>query len=96
MVISSNSSAVTDQDGIAQYLKLADQSVIEHSGTVMISTNDITVFEGSYDYPRFKIYKFPDKETALTWNNSNEFRIAVSKRPHGVVINRMLVPGYQD
>ena len=96
MVISSNSSEVQDQDGIARYLKLADQSVIAHRGTVMISTNDITVFEGRYDYPRFKIYQFPDKETALAWTESDEFKSAVSIRPPGMIVNRILVPGCKE
>lgn len=95
MVINSNSSAVQDQSAAARYIKLADQSVINHGGSVLISTGDIELFEGAYNHPRFKIYQFPDRETALTWDRSEEFRYAVSQRPLGFEVNRILVPGHQ-
>lgn len=95
MIISSNSSAVQDQTAAARYIKLADQSVINHGGSVLISTGDIKLFEGTYHYPRFKIYQFPDQETALAWDRSEEFRNAVSQRPPGFEVNRILVPGHQ-
>jgi uncharacterized protein (DUF1330 family) len=96
MVISSNSSAVTDLAASARYIKLADQSVINHGGSVLVSTGDIELFEGQYNYPRFKIYQFPDRETALTWDSSEEFRYALSQRPPGFEVNRIMVPEYQD
>lgn len=95
MIISSNSSAVQDQPAAARYIKLADQSVVNHGGSVLISTNDIELFEGAYSYPRFKIYQFPDRETALTWDSSEEFRYAVSQRPSGFDVTRIMVPGHQ-
>lgn len=95
MVINSNSSAVQDLPASARYIKLADQSVVDHGGSVLISTGDIELFEGAYNYPRFKIYQFPDRETALTWDCSEEFRYAVSQRPPGFEVNRILVPGHQ-
>jgi uncharacterized protein (DUF1330 family) len=96
MVISSNSSSVQDREASARYIKLADQSVLNHNGSIMVSTGDIELFEGQYDYPRFKIYKFPDKATALAWDSSPEFRYAISQRPTGFVVNRILVSEYNS
>jgi uncharacterized protein (DUF1330 family) len=96
MVISSNSSAVQDQSAAALYIKLADQSVINHGGSVLVSTGNIELFEGQYNYPRFKIYQFPDRETALIWNRSEEFGHAVSQRPLGFEVNRIMVPEYSS
>ena len=58
-------------------------------------SGDIELFEGVYNYPRFKIYQFPDRETALAWDRSEEFRYAVSQRPPGFEVNRIMVPGHQ-
>ena len=96
MVINSNSSSVQDREASARYIKLADQSVLTHGGSILVSTGDIELFEGQYDYPRFKIYKFPDKDTALAWDISQEFRYAVSQRPPGFVVNRILVSEYNS
>jgi uncharacterized protein (DUF1330 family) len=95
MVISSNSSAVQDLPAAARYIKLADQSVINYGGSVLVSTSDIELFEGAYNYPRFKIYQFPDRQTALAWDTSEEFRYAVSQRPPGFEVNRIMVPERQ-
>lgn len=96
MVISSNSSAVKDLPASARYIKLADQSVINHGGSILVSTGDIELFEGHYDYPRFKIYQFPDKAAALAWDCSEEFQYAVSQRPPGFIVNRILVSEFNN
>jgi uncharacterized protein (DUF1330 family) len=96
MIVNSNSSAVSDQPAVRRYITLADQSVLNHGGQVLVSTGDIMVLEGTCHYPRFKIYQFPNKEIAIKWHHSEEFQYAVSQRPSDMEVTKFLVPGHQE
>ena len=95
-IIMSNSSTVEDRAQAAYYVKLSDESAINAGGKVLVNADadNITQLEGSYKYPRCKIYEFPDEESARNWHYGEEYQSAYLKRPPGFDVTKILVPEF--
>lgn len=84
---------ITDRQAMAGYMAEAPASVYAHGGEYLVRTGDITAVEGDAPFERVVVVKFPDKDHALAWYNSEEYRELRDIRWKSADAKIILVPG---
>ncbi|MGH9134303.1 MAG: DUF1330 domain-containing protein [Ilumatobacteraceae bacterium] len=73
-------SHITDPDGLARYRAAVDPSFEGRDVKILVSTDDATTIEGTPAGERAVVLEFPDREAALAWYNSAEYRDVIGMR----------------
>ena len=66
--------SVHDAEKMAAYVEAAPETVEKYGGRYVIRTGNIQQVEGEQDCNRAVILEFPDREAALAWYNSDDYR----------------------
>lgn len=66
--------SIFDREAMRGYMAEAPASVFAYGGKYLVRTGDITVLEGDAPYERVVVVEFQDRESALAWYNSAEYR----------------------
>lgn len=66
--------SISDSDAMQDYMADAPESVYAYGGKYLVRTGDIEALEGEAAYERVVVVEFPDKEKALAWYNSEDYR----------------------
>lgn len=66
--------SISDSDAMQDYMADAPESVYAYGGRYLVRTGDIEALEGEAAYERVVVVEFPDKEKALAWYNSEDYR----------------------
>ena len=81
---------VTDAEKMAQYREWSTKAMQEHGAEVLVRGGAFEVLEGPWTPSRLVLLKFPTRERALAFYNSQTYTHARSLR-EGVGIMRMIV-----
>ena len=65
--------SIEDADTMAGYMAEAPETVLKYGGKYLLRNGSFETLEGVADYDRMVVLKFPDKEHALQWYNSEEY-----------------------
>ena len=85
--------SISDGEAMAGYMAAAPESVHAHGGEYLVRTGEITVLEGEAPYERVVVVRFPDKESALAWYHSDEYRDLRDVRWKSADAHIICVPG---
>ncbi|MEO6626547.1 MAG: DUF1330 domain-containing protein [Burkholderiaceae bacterium] len=85
--------SITDREAMAAYMAAAPESVRAHSGEYLVRSGDIRVLEGEADYERVVVLRFPDREKALGWYHSQDYRALRDVRWRSAQAHIICVPG---
>jgi Uncharacterized conserved protein len=85
--------SISDQPAMTGYMADAPASVFAYGGEYLVRTGDITAIEGEASCERVVVVKFPSKEQALAWYNSEEYRALRDIRWKSADAHIILVPG---
>ncbi|GAB5508221.1 MAG: coronamic acid biosynthesis protein CmaL [Rhizobiaceae bacterium] len=85
--------SISDHETMSGYMADAPDSVHAYGGEYVVRTGDITALEGDADYERVVVVKFPTKERALAWYNSEEYRELRDVRWRSAEAHIICVPG---
>lgn len=66
--------SIHDKKAMAGYMAGAPESVFAYGGRYLVRTGDVTALEGEAPFDRVVVVEFPDRERALAWYNSEEYR----------------------
>ncbi len=66
--------SISDSNAMRDYMADAPESVYAYGGKYLVRTGDIEALEGEAAYERVVVVEFPDKEKALAWYNSEDYR----------------------
>jgi uncharacterized protein (DUF1330 family) len=85
--------SISDAETMSAYMQAAPETVEDFGGRYLVRTADITPLEGSADYDRVVVLEFPDRESALGWYNSDEYRHLRDVRWRSADAHIVCVPG---
>ena len=71
---------ITDPEKYNAYKSLTPATVSAYGGKFVLRGNAVTVLEGEWNHERLVMLKFPTKEKAEAWYNSDEYQYAKSVR----------------
>ena len=84
---------ISDADAMKGYMAAAPESVHAYGGRYLVRTSDITALEKPAAYERMVVVEFPDKDSALAWYHSDEYRDLRDMRWKSADAHIVLVPG---
>jgi uncharacterized protein (DUF1330 family) len=79
-----------DQAKLADYTNRALPIVAAHGGRAVV-LGESTVLHAGKIFERGAIFEFPDRASALTWNNSTEYQALLSLRGEAMDCSVVLV-----
>ena len=85
--------SISDRAAMTGYMAEAPESVHAYGGEYLVRTGDITALEGDAPYERVVLLRFPDKEKALAWYHSDEYRDLRDVRWRSADAHIICVPG---
>lgn len=71
---------ITDQKKYDEYKELTPATISAYGGKFVLRGNPVTVLEGEWNHERLVMLKFPTKEKAEAWYNSDGYQHAKSAR----------------
>jgi uncharacterized protein (DUF1330 family) len=71
---------ITDPEKYNAYKELTPATVSAFGGKFILRGKPVTVLEGEWNHERLVMLKFPSKEKAEAWYNSEEYQHAKSVR----------------
>ena len=84
---------IRDPEKMKAYMADAPSTVKAYGGTYLARTSDIQVLEGEDNYDRMVMLEFPDREHALAWYESNEYRDLRQDRWNSADAHIVILPG---
>ena len=89
---------ITDDEAMQTYIPKAVETIMAHGGEILVVADDSTVIEGTTEFPRTIVIKFPSREQAQGWYDSSEY---AAVRPirlgctegYGVLVDEFVMPG---
>jgi uncharacterized protein (DUF1330 family) len=84
---------VTDPEKYKGYTAAGHASVLRHGGRFLAEGAAPAPVEGDWLPKRMAIVEFADKEAAMAFYNSADYRAAREKRRDAATFNMILVPG---
>ncbi|EKF19590.1 DUF1330 domain-containing protein [Nitratireductor pacificus] len=85
--------SISDRQAMTGYMADAPESVHAYGGEYLVRTGDITALEGDAAYERVVVVKFPDRDKALAWYHSDEYRALRDVRWRSAEAHIICVPG---
>lgn len=74
-----------------EYKKLAPATVEAYGGKFVVRGSPVEALEGEWKHDRLVLLEFPDKESALNWYNSPEYRHARKIRENAASANFLVI-----
>ena len=65
---------ITDPDTYARYKPEAGRSIIAHGGEILVASDKAETIEGSWAPSWLVVIRFPSREQAQTWMDSEDYR----------------------
>lgn len=84
---------ITDADGMRQYQTNYPALVEAYGGSYLARGGKVEALEGSWDHDRMVVMAFPDREAALAWYGSPEYRPFIEARQRYGRATLLLVDG---
>ena len=89
---------ITDDAKMQEYIPKAVESIYAYGGEVLVVADDSQVIEGTTEYPRTVVVKFPSRDRAEEWYSCEQYR---GVRPlrieategYGVLVDEFVMPG---
>ena len=85
--------SISDAEAMKGYMADAPESVYTYGGKYLVRTSDIMALEKDADYQRMVVVEFPDKNAALAWYNSEDYRELRDIRWKSADAHIVVVPG---
>jgi len=84
---------VKSPENYKEYVEKVKPIAEKYGGEYIVRGGDNTVVEGSWQYPRTVVIKFPTYEKALEWYNSEEYKPIKQIRLDNADSNGMIIEG---
>lgn len=85
--------SIEDAAAMQDYMADAPATVEAYGGKYLVRTPDIEVLEGEADYNRMVVLEFPDKQSALAWYHSEDYRDLREARWKAASAHIVVLPG---
>lgn len=85
--------SIADHAAMTDYMAEAPATVEAYGGKYLVRTPDIEVLEGEADYNRMVVLEFPDRQSALDWYHSEDYRDLRQARWRSASAHIVLLPG---
>ncbi|REG92728.1 DUF1330 domain-containing protein [Algoriphagus antarcticus] len=82
---------ITDPEKYNAYKELTPATVSAYGGKFILRGNPVTVLEGDWNHERLVMLKFPTKEKAEAWYNSEGYQHAKSVRAGAAIAKFLLI-----
>ncbi|AMQ56824.1 DUF1330 domain-containing protein [Algoriphagus sanaruensis] len=82
---------IYDNEVYEEYKKLTPDSLIPYGGEFVIRGFPVEAIEGEWKHDRMVLLKFPDRQKALEWYNSENYQKAKKIREKGSSANFFVV-----
>jgi uncharacterized protein (DUF1330 family) len=82
---------IADREEYQKYLDGYDEIFARYKGMVMAVDEEPELLEGEWPYSRTVLIRFPDREEARRWYDSQEYRELVKHRHNSSEANIILV-----
>ncbi len=82
---------IYDNEVYEEYKKLTPGSLLPYGGEFVVRGLPVEALEGEWKHDRLVLLKFPTRERALEWYNSDTYRQARSIRQKGSSANFFLI-----
>jgi len=83
---------ITDPSWIQEYLVKVTPLVLSYGGSYITRTSAVELLEGEYKPQYSLVAKFPSKEAAFNFYNSEEYALLKAARQNGSKSKFLLVP----
>lgn len=84
---------VLDQEAGLAYARVAQKSILDHSGRYLVAGPTPEPVEGVWEAPRFLVIEFPDMDHIRRWYDSPEYRHAREIREGKARVGMLFVEG---
>ena len=84
---------VKNPENYKEYVEKVKPTAEKYGGEYIVRGGDNTVVEGSWQYPRTVVIKFPTYEKALEWYNSEDYKPIKQIRLDNAESNGMIIKG---
>ena len=84
---------VNNPENYKEYVEKVKPTAEKYGGEYIVRGGENTVVEGSWQYPRTVVIKFPTYEKALEWYNSEEYKPIKQIRLDNAESNGMIIKG---
>ena len=84
---------INDRDEFDKYRAGVHDVLKKYQGEIIVSNEDVEVFEGKWPYTKTVVVRFPSVEQAKRWYNSNEYKKVVQHRFKAADTDLILVDG---
>ena len=84
---------INDRDEFDKYRAGVHAVLKKYQGEIVVSNEDVEVFEGKWPYTKTVVVRFPSIEQAKQWYNSEEYREVVQHRFRAADTDLILVDG---
>ena len=71
---------INDDHEYQKYLKEVDTVFEKYNGKYLVVDNNPTILEGKWDYSRFVLIEFPDKDSLKKWYYSDDYQAILKHR----------------
>ena len=71
---------INDDNEYQKYLKEVDIVFKKYDGKYLVVDNNPTILEGKWDYSRFVLIEFPDKDSLKKWYYSDDYQAILKHR----------------
>lgn len=84
---------VNNAENYKEYVEKVKPTAEKFGGEYVVRGGDSTVVEGSWQYPRTVVIKFPSYDKAMEWYNSVEYKPIKQIRLDNAESNGMIIQG---
>jgi len=86
---------VTDAEKMAKYREWSTQAMHEHGAEILVRGGDFEVLEGPWTPGRLVVLRFPDRDKAKAFYNSQTYTHARTLREGAGIMRMIVVEGVQ-
>ena len=84
---------INDRNEFDKYRAGVHDVLKKYQGEIVVSNEDVEIFEGKWPYTKTVVVRFPSIEQAKQWYNSEEYREVVQHRFRAADTDLILVDG---
>ncbi len=85
---------IHDQEEYDKYLKSVDDVFAKFNGKYLAMDEHPSILEGTWNYTRTVLIRFPSEEDLLAWYESDEYQQILKHRLQGAHCDAILVHGH--
>jgi uncharacterized protein (DUF1330 family) len=87
------SEVINDRDEFDKYRALVHGVLDKYKGEIIISNENVEIFEGEWPYTKTVVIRFPSIQQAKRWYESPEYQEIIQYRIRATTTNLILVDG---